>query len=120
MWIILQELNADQIKARRFYAHFDEDSEDSYDGRITDNMTIALPAEGHGKRVVLASVLAPYSYTYMAVARSLESLRDYGLLEGEFIKVCVQEITSQVNSGNCKYSKFLSITMNSSDRTELI
>lgn len=106
IWIIIfQELTADQIRTRRFYAQFDESSEDSYDGRAVDNMTITLPAEGHGKRVVLASVLAPYSYTYMAVVRSLESLRDYGLLEGEFIKVCVQEITSQVNNGNCKYGK---------------
>lgn len=108
--VVVQELTADQIKARRFYAHFDESSEDSYDNRAADSMTISLPAEGHGKRVVLASVLAPYSYTYMSVVRSLESLRDYGLLEGEFIKICVQEITSQVNSGNCKYSKCWSIS----------
>lgn len=69
-------------------------------------MTITLPEEGHGKRVVLSSVLAPYSHTYMAVVSSLESLREYGLTENEFIKVCVKEITKEVENGNCKYSTY--------------
>ncbi|XP_031639080.1 glycerol-3-phosphate acyltransferase 1, mitochondrial isoform X2 [Contarinia nasturtii] len=98
----------EDMKARRYYAHFDESSEDGYDIPTSDEITIALPEGGHGKRVVLSSVLAPYSHTYMAVIRSLDSLRDYGLTENEFIKVCVAEITKQVENGNCKYSESIS------------
>lgn len=104
----VQEMNAtEELRARRYYAHFDDISEDEYDAHSSDEITITLPAEGHGKRIVLASVLAPYSHTYMAVFRSLESLRDYGLLEGDFIKVCVREITHQVENGTCKYSMYI-------------
>lgn len=92
----------DQIRARRFYAQIDDDSsEDAYPA--TNNITIKFPSEGHGKREVLKSVLAPYSHTYMAVVRSLTNLRDYGMMETDFIKACVKEITNSVDSGHCKY-----------------
>lgn len=100
-------IGADEIRARRFYAQFDDvSSEDSYDVRRNDNITVTLPAEGHGKRVVLKSVLEPYAHTYMAVVRSLESLRDYGLMESDFIKTCVKEITTQIENANCKYGMY--------------
>lgn len=85
----------------RFY---DDDSDDGYDN-ISNDVTVTLPSESHGKRIVLTSVLAPYTYTYMAVIRSLHNLRDYGLMESEFVKVCVQEITKQVTDGCCKFGK---------------
>lgn len=92
----------DQIRARRFYAQIDDDSsEDAYPA--TDNINVKFPSEGHGKREVLKSVLAPYSHTYMAVVRSLTNLRDYGMMETDFIKACVKEITNSVDSGHCKY-----------------
>lgn len=101
---ILQDITAvEEIRARRFLAQFDGDSDDEYSSNESDDITVTLPSEGHGKRIVLASVLAPYSYTYMAVVRSLDSLRDYGLMEAEFIRVCVREITNDVNNGQCKY-----------------
>ncbi|XP_055323329.1 glycerol-3-phosphate acyltransferase 1, mitochondrial isoform X2 [Sitodiplosis mosellana] len=102
-------VSADEQRARRFYAHLtDDSSEDGYDARSFDKITVALPPESKGKREVLSSVLAPYSHTYMAVIRSLESLRDYGLMENDFIKVCVKQITNQVESGNCKYGESIS------------
>ena len=101
-------LSADEERARRFYAQLtDDSSEDGYDGQSYDTVTVALPLESAGKREVLSSVLAPYSYTYMAVIQSLEKLRDYGLTENEFIKVCVRQITDQVEKGNCKYGMYI-------------
>lgn len=100
-------------RARRFYAHItsDDSSEEGYDGRAYDKITVALPAESEGKRGVLSAVLAPYSHTYMAVINSLESLRDYGLMENDFIKNCIKNITNQVENGNCKYGTYLSIKL---------
>lgn len=91
-----------EMSRQPHYIHLDDDSEDGYN-HVSDEITVTLPSDGHGKRVVLTSVLAPYTYTYMAVVRSLDRLRDYGLMEGEFVKVCVQEITNQVTDGRCKY-----------------
>lgn len=82
--------------------YLNDDSEDGFHNE-SDDITVTLPPEGHGKRIVLTSVLAPYSYTYMAVVRSLDGLRDYGLMESAFIKLCVQEITNQVTDGRCKF-----------------
>lgn len=92
------------MRARRLYAQFNDDSDDSY-GSETDTIAVTLPAHGHGKRSVLSSVVAPYSYTYLAVVRSLDELRGHGIIEGEFIKKCVQEITKQIEEGRCKYGK---------------
>lgn len=91
--------------ARKFFQHLDDDSseDNNYSSRLTSKYDITLPAEGHGKRAVLTSVLAPYSHTYMSVVRSLSTLIDYGSMENEFIKACVQQITTKVDNGECKY-----------------
>lgn len=108
--IFQENTNAEEQRAKRYYAHLtiDDSSEDGYDGNSYDTITVSLPSESEGKREVLSSVLAPYSYTYMAVIKSLESLRDYGLMENDFIKVCVKNITNQVENGNCKYGTYFS------------
>lgn len=103
---IAQEVNStEKIKARQLFAQLNDDNDD-YLSVDFDNITVKLPPEGHGKRAVLTSLLAPYSHTYMAVIRSLDKLLNYGLMESEFVRVCIQEITKQVENGRCKYGEF--------------
>lgn len=104
---IEQEINStDQIRARLFFAQLNDDNEDNLSDDY-DKITVKLPPEGHGKRTVLTSMLAPYSYTYLTVIRSLDQLLSYGLMESEFVKNCIQEITNQIENGRCKYGKFV-------------
>lgn len=101
-----QEVNCvEQIRARQYCAQFTDDSDDNSSVDF-DKITITLPSEGHGKRSVLTSMLAPYSYTYLTVVRSLDKLLNHGLIESDFVRLCIQEITRQVESGQCKYGKF--------------
>lgn len=84
------------------------DSEDSeYESPISEDekANITLPSEGHCNRLVLMSVIVPYSHTYLTVVHSLEKLLSNGMLESEFIKSCVQEITNKVEKFECKYGE---------------
>lgn len=66
---------------------------------------ISLTEGGHCGRLVLMSVIAPISHAYSAVANSLNCLIDNVLMESEFVKTCVKEITSKVENLECKYGK---------------
>lgn len=101
-----QEMNStEQMRARAFFAQLNDDNDDNLSDD-SDKITVRLPPEGHGKRTVLTSLLAPYSYTYMTVIRSLDNLLNYGLMESEFVRLCIQEVTKQIENGRCKYGKF--------------
>lgn len=75
-----------------------------------DNSTrIHFPAEKHCDRLVLQSVLAPFTHTYTAVASSLHQLLDgNSMVESEFIRLCIKEITTSVEMGDCKYGESIS------------
>lgn len=106
IFYIAQEINcADRIRAERFCAQFNDDSDDNMSADL-DRIKVTLPPEGHGKRIVLTSMLAPYSYTYLTVIRSLDKLLNYGLIESDFVRICIDDITSQVQNGQCRYGKF--------------
>ncbi|XP_062533721.1 glycerol-3-phosphate acyltransferase 1, mitochondrial isoform X2 [Armigeres subalbatus] len=122
MGLLLQpevEYTEDQHRARRIAANLELDelddgsySEDDYfDDHLDqeDEVRVFLPAEKHCDRIVLQSVLAPYTSTYAAVASSLNLLlNSNSMLEGEFIKQCIKEITSRVEQGQCKYGESVS------------
>lgn len=92
------------MRAIRYYNTFEIDSDDGYDYAVVQPVTkITLPSKGHEQRLVLTSVITPYAHTYMAVVRSLPHLRDYGMMEIEFVRTCVTEITRKVDSFECKY-----------------
>lgn len=101
----------EQIWSRRQARQYDFDSDDSeYDGRQTDENDVAnirLPSEGHGKRLVLMASIAPFMHTYMAVVQSLYHLRDSGMIESEFLRTCVKEITKKVETFECKYGELV-------------
>lgn len=66
---------------------------------------VYLTAQGHCERLVLMTVLAPIGHTYLAVAFCLNSLLGTSMIEMDFIKLCVSEITSRVNETGCKYGE---------------
>ncbi|EAT41268.1 AAEL007080-PA [Aedes aegypti] len=122
MELLLQpevEYTEEQHRARRLAANLELDelndgsySEDDYfDEQIDqeEEERVFLPAEKHCDRIVLQSVLAPFTNTYAAVASSLNQLLGgNSMVEGEFIKQCIKEITSRVESGQCKYGESIS------------
>ncbi|XP_065087386.1 glycerol-3-phosphate acyltransferase 1, mitochondrial isoform X3 [Ochlerotatus camptorhynchus] len=111
------EYTEDQNRARRLAAHLemnelnDASSEDDYfdDNAQEDEVRVFLPAEKHCNRIVLQSVLAPFTNTYAAVAYSLNHLiGGNSMVEGEFIRQCIKEISTRVEMGECKYGESIS------------
>lgn len=100
----------EQLWSRRQARQFESDSDDSENdcGRHTDEndvTNIFLPSEGHGKRIVLMASIAPYAHTYLAVVQSLYHLLNSGMIESEFLRTCVGEITNKVDTFECKYGE---------------
>lgn len=105
----------EQQRARRLATHIEVD--DSPDHSFSDDLSdygadterVFLPAEKHCDRIVLQSVLAPFTNTYAAVAVTLNALvGGNSMVEGEFIKQCIREITDRVETGDCKYGESIS------------
>ncbi|XP_053682583.1 glycerol-3-phosphate acyltransferase 1, mitochondrial isoform X2 [Sabethes cyaneus] len=87
--------------------YFSEDGSDLY--QQEDDVRVFLPAEKHCERIVLQSVLAPFTNTYAAVASCLQNLVGANaMIEGNFIKQCIQTITDRVERGECKYGESIS------------
>lgn len=104
-----ESLTHDQIRAQHFFNNvIDSDSDDGGFERLVHNtVKITLPSKGHEQRLVLLSVVAPYAHTYLAVVHSLKHLCDYGMMESEFVRTCVKEITEKVEKFECKYGKMI-------------
>lgn len=113
------EFTEEQQKARRLAAHLELDElndgsyseDDYYDNHAEqdDEERVFLPAEKHCDRIVLQSVLAPFTSTYAAVATSLNQLLGgNSMVEGEFIQRCIKEISTRVEQGQCKYGESIS------------
>lgn len=112
----------EQQAAQRLAAHIEvddyyDDSADSYSDGMSDRPDedandlerVYLPAEKHCDRIVLQSVLAPFTNTYAAVAVTLNALvGGNSMVEGEFIKQCIREISGRVEAGQCKYGESIS------------
>ncbi|XP_058811854.1 glycerol-3-phosphate acyltransferase 1, mitochondrial isoform X3 [Topomyia yanbarensis] len=110
-----EEHHARRIAARLELEELDDgvSSEDDYFGENdveqVDVVRVYLPAEKHCDRIVLQSVLAPFTSTYAAVAFCLLKLvGGNGMVEGDFIKLCIKEITNRVERGECKYGESIS------------
>lgn len=82
-----------------------EDSDDDRHYQSTNDEMIHLTSNGHCERLVLMSVLAPYAHTYLAVAVCLRNLLGTSMVESEFVKKCVNEITSKVENLECKFGE---------------
>ncbi|XP_053671320.1 glycerol-3-phosphate acyltransferase 1, mitochondrial [Anopheles nili] len=123
------ELTEEQTMARRLAYNLERDGLDVDDDEMDDffddhqngttgnrygadeedTTRIHFPAEKHCDRLVLQSVLAPFSHTYSAVASSLHQLLDgNSIVESEFIRLCIKEISTRVDVGDCKYGESIS------------
>ncbi|XP_035780299.1 glycerol-3-phosphate acyltransferase 1, mitochondrial-like isoform X2 [Anopheles albimanus] len=112
-----QELTEDQQRAQRLYQAMDgldvdDEQDDFFDDKPSfddDTERVHFPPEKHCDRIVLQSVLAPFTHTYRAVAATLNHLLgDNAMVEGDFIRLCIKEITARVEAGDCKYGESIS------------
>lgn len=67
---------------------------------------IFLNNETISQQKALCEVLAPFAQTYLCVAESLFILYKNSMLETDFIKFVMKEITNKVNTQKCPYGKF--------------
>lgn len=106
------EQDPDLIRLARYVtAEFNNDFNDSTEDLTHNNSTVMiyLTTSGHCERLVLMSVLAPIGQTYLTVALCLENLLGNSMVESEFVKLCIREITARVKSGKCKYGESISV-----------
>lgn len=87
---------------------FEDSDEDDSIHRIGENeiVNVTIAPDGHEKRTVLLTAIAPFAHTYLAVAKSLHLLVDNALPEAEFIKASVREITDKVDKFECKFGNY--------------
>ncbi|XP_052869572.1 glycerol-3-phosphate acyltransferase 1, mitochondrial [Anopheles cruzii] len=119
------ELTEEQQQAQRMCRNMDgldvDDEMDDYfeDQQVFEEDTerVHFPPEKHCDRIVLQSVLAPFTHTYAAVAATLNKLlvvesepstRCGSMMESEFIQLCIKEINARVEQGTCKYGESIS------------
>lgn len=90
---------------RAFQMDCDSDDENSEPIEFAD---ISITDEGHESRLVLMSAISPISYCYTATAKSLHHLLDTPIMESDFVKICVKEITACIEKRECKYGESIS------------
>ncbi|XP_055848685.1 glycerol-3-phosphate acyltransferase 1, mitochondrial isoform X1 [Episyrphus balteatus] len=56
----------------------------------------------------ICDILAPFAHSYYAVAQSLKVLYKNSMLESEFIKFVIKDITDKVNDASCPYGESIS------------
>lgn len=98
----------EQKWSRRVALELDDDESDEerdYYHKASAEEMVYLTSNGHCERLVLMSVLAPFGHTYLAVANCLNNLLGTSMVESEFIKICVNEITSKVENLECKFGE---------------
>nr|XP_014089802.2 glycerol-3-phosphate acyltransferase 1, mitochondrial isoform X2 [Bactrocera oleae] len=107
--------NVESRKIARSIAAYLEDADDSeYIGYVPngDNQDeqpdIFLANDTLTEQKAICEVLAPVSHTYLSVAQSLSILYKNSMLETEFIKFVINNISNKVNSGACPYAESVS------------
>ncbi|KAL5282451.1 GPAM family protein [Megaselia abdita] len=81
------------------------DSDDGTDYRIPE---IFLSDQTITEQESIMAILAPFAHTYFNVASSLKLLFNTSILETEFVKIVICEITKKVNKGSCPYGESVS------------
>ncbi|EDV44208.1 uncharacterized protein Dana_GF18869, isoform A [Drosophila ananassae] len=56
----------------------------------------------------ICEVLAPFAWTYVTVAQSLQILHRNSMLESEFISFVINDLSSKVKRGSCVYAESIS------------
>ncbi|XP_067618536.1 glycerol-3-phosphate acyltransferase 1, mitochondrial isoform X2 [Eurosta solidaginis] len=105
--------------ARNIAAYLDDDTDDSeyatfgqddepYNNHYDEKADIFLACETLAEQKALCEVLSPFCHTYLSVAQSISILYKNSMLESEFIKFVINDITSKVKSGACPYAESVS------------
>jgi len=83
----------------------DEDGyEDVRDGEA-DEPKLLFASETPSQQRYICEVLAPFAWTYVTVAQSLQILHKNSMLESEFISFVINDLSSKVKRGSCIYGK---------------
>ncbi|XP_055377011.1 glycerol-3-phosphate acyltransferase 1, mitochondrial isoform X2 [Condylostylus longicornis] len=97
---------ANAIAADLDDAYSDEESIYNYN---FEDLEISLSESKNEDQNALMSVLAPFSYSYLAVAKNLELIyKKESILEPEFIKHVIKDLTNKYENGECPYGESIS------------
>ncbi|CAD6994052.1 unnamed protein product [Ceratitis capitata] len=106
------ECNTESRKIARNIAAYLEDTDDSEyaesDYNQDEKPDIFLSHDTLTEQKAICEVLAPFSHAYLSVAQSLSILYRNSMLESEFIKFVINDISNKVNSGACPYAESVS------------
>jgi len=103
--------NADECKrlANSLAADLDEDDDYLHVGNgDADEPKLLFASDTLPQQRYICEVLAPFAWTYVTVAQSLQILHRNSMLESEFISFVINDLSSKVKRGSCIYGKRLS------------
>ncbi|XP_054726101.1 glycerol-3-phosphate acyltransferase 1, mitochondrial isoform X1 [Anastrepha obliqua] len=105
--------NVESRKIARNIAAYLDDTDDSEYGtdevyNESEQPDIFLTHDTLTEQKALCEVLAPFSHTYLSTAQSLSILYKNPMLESEFIKFVINDISNKVKSGACPYAESVS------------
>ena len=83
----------------------DSDEDDYINIQNSDLPDIFYTKETIEEQRYLCEVLSPFAHSYLAVAQSLNILYQNSMLESEFMKFIINDLTTKVKNGNCPYGK---------------
>lgn len=102
----------DMITNRIAYSLMSDLGEDEYDDfepvNNQEKPELFINPDTQREQKYICGILAPFAHSYYAVAQSLKILYKSSMLESEFIKYVIKEITDKVNDGTCPYGESIS------------
>ncbi|XP_037732368.1 glycerol-3-phosphate acyltransferase 1, mitochondrial isoform X1 [Drosophila subpulchrella] len=103
--------NADECKrlANSLAADLDEDDDYLHVGNgDADEPKLLFASDTLPQQRYICEVLAPFAWTYVTVAQSLQILHRNSMLESEFISFVINDLSSKVKRGSCIYAESIS------------
>ncbi|XP_033167112.1 glycerol-3-phosphate acyltransferase 1, mitochondrial isoform X1 [Drosophila mauritiana] len=86
----------------------DEDDYDDVRAGEADEPKLLFASETPAQQRYICEVLAPFAWTYVTVAQSLQILHKNSMLESEFISFVINDLSSKVKRGSCIYAESIS------------
>ncbi|EDX14703.1 GD21357 [Drosophila simulans] len=86
----------------------DEDDYDDVRAGEADEPKLLFASETPAQQRYICEVLAPFAWTYVTVAQSLQILHKNSMLECEFISFVINDLSSKVKRGSCIYAESIS------------
>ncbi|EDW49096.1 glycerol-3-phosphate acyltransferase 1, mitochondrial isoform X1 [Drosophila sechellia] len=86
----------------------DEDDYDDVRAGEADEPKLLFASETPAQQRYICEVLAPFAWTYVTVAQSLQILHKNSMLESEFISFVINDLSIKVKRGSCIYAESIS------------